>query len=189
MPYTPNESIAAFKYFYHNYGQNLWGPYGFKDAFNLQHNWFASSFLAIDQGPIIIMVENYRSQLLWNKFMANPEIQPMLDSIGFVYDPSSVNDGDEIAYKFELVGNYPNPFNPSTTIKFILPNSQQVNISVYDVLGRKIKNLISTILNAGTNEIRWDGKNDYSVSVTSGMYIYKIQTREGTITGKMMLLK
>jgi exo beta-1,2-glucooligosaccharide sophorohydrolase (non-reducing end) len=86
MPYTPKESMDALKSFYYEYGGNLWGEYGFKDAFNLYHNWFASSYLAIDQGPIIVMIENFRSQLLWNNFMANSEIQPMLDAIGFVSD-------------------------------------------------------------------------------------------------------
>ena len=81
--YTPKESIAALKSFYRDYGARLWGPYGFYDAFNPTEDWYASSYLAIDQGPIIVMIENYRSQLLWNNFMANPEIQPMLDAIGF----------------------------------------------------------------------------------------------------------
>ena len=53
-------------------------------------NWYAPSYLAIDEGPIIIMIENYRTQLLWNNFMANPEIQPMLDAIGFVPDFTGV---------------------------------------------------------------------------------------------------
>ena len=63
LPYTPEESMAAFKNFYHNYGEDLWGIYGFKDSFHPTRNWTASSFLAIDQGPIIIMVENYRTIL------------------------------------------------------------------------------------------------------------------------------
>jgi hypothetical protein len=57
-------------------------------------NWFADSYISIDQGPIIVMIENYRSNLLWDNFMANPEIQPMLDSIGFVPD-STVGVNDE----------------------------------------------------------------------------------------------
>ena len=65
MPYTPTESIEALKNFYRTYGSNVWGEYGFKDAFNPRQNWFASSYLAIDQGPIIVMIENYRSGLLW----------------------------------------------------------------------------------------------------------------------------
>ena len=83
MPYVPDESIATLKEFYYTYGADLWGPFGFYDAFNLDENWFAPGYVAIDQGPIVIMIENYRTQLCWNLFMANPEIQPMLDAIGW----------------------------------------------------------------------------------------------------------
>ena len=83
MPYVPTESMAALKEFYHTYGDRLWGPFGFFDAFNLTQDWFAPGCVAIDQGPIIIMIENYRTQLCWDLFMANPEIQPMLDAIGW----------------------------------------------------------------------------------------------------------
>ena len=83
MPYVPGESIATLKKLYHTYGEDLWGPFGFFDAFNITQNWFAPGYVAIDQGPIVIMIENYRTQLCWNLFMANPEIQPMLDAIGW----------------------------------------------------------------------------------------------------------
>jgi len=86
MPYTPYESIALLKNLYQTYGSDLWGEYGFKDAFNLSQNWFADSYIAIDEGPIINMIENYRSGLLWNLFMSNPEIDPALEAIGFVPD-------------------------------------------------------------------------------------------------------
>ena len=83
MPYTPAESMATLKHFYHTYGKRLWGPFGFKDAFNLDKDWFAESYLAIDQGPIVVMIENHRTGLCWRLFMSNPEIAPMLDKIGW----------------------------------------------------------------------------------------------------------
>lgn len=83
MPYTPAESLAAMKHFYHEYGDRLWGEFGFRDAFNLDRNWFADSYIAIDQGPIICMIENYRTGLCWRMFMSNPEIEPMLNAIGW----------------------------------------------------------------------------------------------------------
>jgi hypothetical protein len=83
MPYLPVESVATLKEFYHAHGDDLWGPFGFFDAFNLSQNWFAPGYVAIDQGPIVVMIENYRTQLCWDLFMANPEIQPMLDAIGW----------------------------------------------------------------------------------------------------------
>lgn len=85
FPYTPEESMAALKYFYYKLGEKLWGAYGFYDAFTPSKDWYARSFLAIDQGPIIIMIENYRTQLLWNLFMSDKEIQAGLDKLGFRY--------------------------------------------------------------------------------------------------------
>jgi hypothetical protein len=87
MPFTPAESVATLKHFYHVYGDRLWGPFGFYDAFNLQENWFSDAYLAIDQGPIVVMIENYRTQLCWDLFMANPEIMPMLTAIGWGIGP------------------------------------------------------------------------------------------------------
>jgi hypothetical protein len=83
FPYTPEYSMQALKHFYYKLGDKLWSPYGFIDAFNETRNWYAGSHLAIDQGPIIVMIENYRSKLLWNLFMNIPEIQNGLKKLGF----------------------------------------------------------------------------------------------------------
>ncbi|MHB1922121.1 MAG: glucoamylase family protein [Chitinophagaceae bacterium] len=83
LPYSPKRSMAALRFFYYKLGDKLWGPYGFTDAFNLSQGWFASSYLAIDQGPEIDMIENYRSGLLWNLFMSCPEIKRGMQRIGF----------------------------------------------------------------------------------------------------------
>ncbi len=83
FPYTPKESMAAMKHWYGNLKDKLWGPYGFYDAFSEQSNWFLPHYLAIDQGPIVVMMENYRTGLLWNLFMSCPEIKTGLKKLGF----------------------------------------------------------------------------------------------------------
>lgn len=83
MPYVPDLAFAALKHFYHALGPRLWGEFGFRDAFNESQDWFAGSYLAIDQGPIAVMMENHRSQLCWRLFMANPEIAPALEQMGW----------------------------------------------------------------------------------------------------------
>ena len=83
MPYTPKESMEALRHFYYDLGDKIWSEYGFVDAFNETQNWYAKSHLAIDQGPIIVMIENYRTGLLWNLFMSCPEIQAGLKKLGF----------------------------------------------------------------------------------------------------------
>ncbi|WP_290872257.1 glucoamylase family protein [Gracilimonas sp.] len=83
IPYTPTESMEAMRHFYFILGDKLWGEYGFHDAFNPTEGWWADSYLAIDQGPIIIMIENYRSGLLWDLFMTAPEVQNALSQLDF----------------------------------------------------------------------------------------------------------
>ncbi len=83
FPYTPEESMRALQFFYYTLGDKLWKEYGFVDAFNLTDLWFADSFLAIDQGPVIIMMENHRSGLLWDLFMSSPEVKSGLRKLGF----------------------------------------------------------------------------------------------------------
>ena len=85
FPYTPTESMAALKYFYYTLGDKLWGAYGFYDAFNPTVGWWAKSYISIDQGPIIVMIENHRTQLVWEEFMSNPEIGTALTKMGFTY--------------------------------------------------------------------------------------------------------
>ncbi len=83
MPYTPEESMTALRYFYERLGDDIWRERGFADAFNRSQNWAAPGHLAIDQGPIVVMVENHRSGLLWSLFMSCPEVRAGLRGLGF----------------------------------------------------------------------------------------------------------
>lgn len=85
MPYTPEASLKALEYFYYVLGDNLFKKYGFIDSFTLGKKWFAPSYIAIDQGPIVVMIENYRTGLLWDCFMKNEDVQRGLDKLGFTY--------------------------------------------------------------------------------------------------------
>ncbi|MGC2397831.1 MAG: glucoamylase family protein, partial [Rhodomicrobium sp.] len=87
MPYTPEESMRALRHFYYDLGSKIWGEYGFADAFNESTGWVATDKLAIDQGPIIVMIENYRTGLLWRLFMSCPEIREGLRILGFEESP------------------------------------------------------------------------------------------------------
>lgn len=84
LPYTPTESMNALKFFYYKLGDKIWKQYGFVDAFSLKDLWYADSFLAIDQGPEIVMIENYRSGLIWNLLTSCPEVKNgMKNVLGF----------------------------------------------------------------------------------------------------------
>jgi len=83
LPFTPDESLQAINFFYCKLGDRLSGEFGFADSFNLNNIWFANSYLAIDQGPQIVMIENYRTGLLWKLFMSSPEIKTGMKNLGF----------------------------------------------------------------------------------------------------------
>ncbi len=86
IPYTPEESLRAMEYFFNDLNELTWGPAGFYDAFSLEgEDWVAARYLAIDQGPQVVMIENYRSGLIWNLFMGAEEVKQGLDKLGFNY--------------------------------------------------------------------------------------------------------
>lgn len=89
FPYTPEESMRALKFFYHDLGDKIWGKYGFYDAFSIKSEWYPQRYLAIDQLTITPMIENYRTGLLWNLFMGAPEIQRGLEKLELFYDKQS----------------------------------------------------------------------------------------------------
>ena len=86
FPYAPEESMKVARFFYEELGDKLMGPYGFYDAFSLEYDWFPKKYLAIDQGPIVVMIENYRSGLLWDLFMKNEDVQNGLKKLSFTYE-------------------------------------------------------------------------------------------------------
>jgi len=94
-----------------------------------------------------------------------------------------------VIYQFRLEPNYPNPFNPSTTIRFSLPQSEKVVLSIYDVLGKKVIELVNGNMTAGWHSVEWNGKNHAGNSVASGVYIYRLQTSEATLQKKMLLVR
>jgi hypothetical protein len=78
--------MQALKHFYRELGDRLWDIYGFRDAFNLQEDWVSRIEMGLNQAPMIVMIENYRSGLIWKAFAANPEVQSMIRRVGFKVD-------------------------------------------------------------------------------------------------------
>jgi hypothetical protein len=91
FPYMPSASMEAFKHFYRDLGDRAWGIYGPRDAFNESVDWISPIYMGLNQAPIVVMIENYRTGLIWKLFMSNAEIKPMLDRIGFTRE--KVSDG------------------------------------------------------------------------------------------------
>jgi hypothetical protein len=84
FPYTPEYSMQALRHFYYKLGDKIWGPFGFADGFSESRNWYAGTHLAIDEGPIVVMIENYRSGLIWNLFMRIPDVRSGMKKLGFI---------------------------------------------------------------------------------------------------------
>jgi hypothetical protein len=92
FPYTPEYSMQVLKHFYYDLGDKIWSDYGFVDGFSEEKNWYAKTHLAIDEGPIVVMIENYRTGLLWKLFMNIPDIQNGLNKLGFSNKYQKKND-------------------------------------------------------------------------------------------------
>ncbi|NBC17864.1 MAG: T9SS type A sorting domain-containing protein [Bacteroidetes bacterium] len=95
----------------------------------------------------------------------------------------------DVPRRVELVGNYPNPFNPTTTIRYALPEAMPVTLTVYNVLGAKVAVLVDASQSAGHHEVAWDGRNDSGTLVPSGLYLYRLETPGQTHSRKMVLMK
>jgi hypothetical protein len=149
MPYSPKESLAALKHFYRTYDKKVFGEFGFYDAFNVTKNWYATSYLAIDQGPIIAMIENYRSGLLWKNFMKNPEIEPALKELGFVKDNATATQDIDNQYDINV---FPNPISDnSLTLKMKFPKGANLSLNVLDFSGKEIKKVLQNQFIASKN--------------------------------------
>jgi hypothetical protein len=81
FPYTPEASMAALKHYYRDLGSELWDIYGPRDAYDPGRNWVSPIYMGLNQAPIVVMVENYRTGLVWKQFMSNPEIGEMLKKL------------------------------------------------------------------------------------------------------------
>jgi hypothetical protein len=162
MPYTPAASMRALKHFYRERGDKLWGKFGFYDAFNPTRNWTANSYLAIDQGPIVCMIENHRTGLLWRLFMQNPEIKTALDAIGFVADATST---PSVSEPISMVLQ-PNPTQNQSFLQFNLKKDSELSLEMADAAGRLVKVIFSKkTFSAGENNLLID-----AADVPSGFY-------------------
>jgi hypothetical protein len=106
-------------------------------------------------------------------------------SLALFYNPEH----EFLPKSIELAQNYPNPFNPSTTIRFGLPDEGKVKLVVYNVLGQKVKELLNESRGAGYHTVIWNGKNETGQQVSSGLYIYRVESAKGAVSKKMLLIK
>jgi hypothetical protein len=178
IPYTPVESIRVVRHFLETYGEKIWGEYGFHDAFNPSQGWFATSYLAIDQGPIICMIENHRSQLLWNHFMQNEEVIIALDKIGFTQDDATTSIP---AYDDNnTIDIFPNPAHSGLHISFPRLEEKPLRIILSDCQGKIV---MDESYNSTSDQIYLELSSD----IAPGLYIVKIDTYNRTYIGSIVI--
>ncbi|MCH7529057.1 MAG: T9SS type A sorting domain-containing protein, partial [Candidatus Marinimicrobia bacterium] len=90
---------------------------------------------------------------------------------------------------FSLLPNYPNPFNPSTTITFTVPRRERVRLAVYDIMGRPVRTILTATIEPGRHQVIWDGRDGRGRNVATGVYIYRLETPSKSLARKMMLVK
>jgi hypothetical protein len=114
---------------------------------------------------------------------------PVVVAGGITYQYGDIDEQNNIPRDFELAQNYPNPFNARTEIRFTLANKSRVSLDIYDLLGRRVKNLVKGDYDAGAYSANWDGTDNVGIQVSSGMYFYTISVNDNSQSHKMVLLK
>lgn len=209
LNYYYNEMDGLFHY---KYGYNFWSPiFCFPDAFHLAPDactdtmvnrlgfrgpWISSPRFGIDVGPMLINIDSYLSELrdepsIRDIFSGNADIEPNLIQFDPIYISTDTEDDSSPAILpySSLAQNYPNPFNISTKIEYSLGARSRVTITIFDILGRKVKTVIDREQPAGNYTAVWDGTDADGRPMSSGVYFYRIQADNLKESKKALLLK
>jgi hypothetical protein len=183
IAFAPDEVLPVIRNLYQNYPL-AWGGYGFKDAFNLSLNpvWYDTDYLGIDEGPIVLMIENHRTGRVWKRFMENADVLNGLARAGFtaVADvPAPAPAPAEL-----LAWSQPNPFTRSTTIRFRLPATGPVKLDVFDLAGRQVAHLLDEARPAGEHAVAWE-----SGEAPTGVYYVRLEAAGRTVATRCVKLR
>jgi len=184
IAFTPEVSIAALKHMYDTYRTSIWKEYGFRDAFNLNQNWWGPDVIGIDQGPIVLMIENHLTGHVWEKFMQNEDIQRGLERAGFSL-VNNVEAREVVAPSFyQLQQNVPNPFNPATTIRYSLAKAGFVTLTVFNLMGQEVATLVNSPMPSGNFTVNFNAAH-----LSSGIYFYRLQADDFSAIKKMIVVE
>ena len=162
----------------------LFNTYGFTDAFNpVKHPWFGMDVLGIDQGPIVIMIENWRHDLVWSRFMSNADVQRGLQLAGFTSLPTGVDDPPVAEARDVFLGARPNPARGATALRFQLARAARVSLEVFDAQGRRVAVLADGVLEPGEHEAAFDGRG-----LPAGVYLCRRGVDGRSLFQKAVLL-
>ena len=189
LPFTPVESMRFARNLWNNYrsfhapANPLYGVYGFKDGFSLGSNWVGTDYLGIDQGPVLMMIENHRTSAVWNRMMTNPDIVSGLANAGFQSYVLGVGEPHEPAASLQLSAPSPNPLRSSGAIAYSLPRAGRVHLSVYDVSGREVARLVDADQSAGAHRVDF-----HAGGLPNGVYLTRVAINGAQRTQRCVVL-
>ena len=181
LPFAWDVCLPALHNLYNNY-PSLWGPYGFRDAFNLTRAWYDTDYIGIDEGPIVLMIENFRTERVWNRMMSHPSIQTGLSRAGFL--PATVAAGPSPMRALALLASEPSPLSGRGLIRFRMPEAGAARLVLFDARGREARVVIDERRPAGEQSVAFDPQG-----LAAGVYLARLVTDAGTATGKYVLLE
>jgi hypothetical protein len=149
--FTPDQSIGFIHYMWDHLRASVWGPYGWKDGFNATRGWIGTDVIGIDQGPILIMIENYLTGKTWQRFMAMPAIQTGLARADF--QPFDLAVGPPVAGPLALGRVTPNPVRGSSRVSFTLAKAGRMELALVDLQGRTVRRLAAGTFDAGEHSL------------------------------------
>ena len=183
IAFTPDISREALRTFYARYRPRLWGPYGLRDAYNVKEGWTATDYLGIDQGPIVLMIENERTGAVWERFMTHPDVLVGLARAGFLPTVVAAEPGTEPAV-LSLEAPYPNPARGRVALTYTLPTAGSARLDVFDALGRRVARLEAGEQSAGTHTLAWDARG-----VAPGVYVVRLVAEGLVLTRRLVLTR
>jgi hypothetical protein len=184
IAFAPEIVIPTLHHLYDTYFSQLWSTYGFRDAFNLTQNWWDTDYIGIDEGPIIIMIENYLTQSVWQRFGQNTNIMAGLARAGFAPMSGVENHPQGTTASLYLGQNSPNPFQGSSLVFFRLPAEGYVSLRLYDVRGRLVETIADGRWPAGEHEVTLRG-----AGLPSGIYFYRLESNGQQVWKRCILIK
>lgn len=171
IAFAPEIVLPTLQNMYDVWGIGLWGKYGFKDAFNPTVFWWGPDWLGIDQGPIIIMIENYLNGSVWNRYMMNADVVNGLKRAGFQNVTATPEPVRGAVSFIELEQNAPNPFHGSTTIAFRVREAGPVTLKMYDLRGRQVRQVQAEAPADDLQQVTVDARG-----LPSGIYAYSLES-------------
>ena len=183
IAFAPEVVIPVLQNMVLNYPQ-AWGPYGLRDAFNVSvaPSWYDTDYLGIDQGPIVLMIENYTLGSIWNRFMRNADILNGLQRANFT--PVLDVQPEPVASLPLQVWSAPNPFPRGTTIHFRLPAAGPVRLGIFDLAGRQVARLLDGTRTAGEHSVAWQAED-----VPNGVYYARLESGGRVVTQRCVRLR